>query len=477
MSTNGALPHDLDAEACTLGSMILDVQACFSISKSLSPEDFYGANNRIIFEVLLGLAAQHSAVDVVMVRDALEASGRLAEAGGAAYLATLIESVPTGENGPYYAEMVANQSILRKVVTTSHAAIASVEARSEPAIKIAQSAADEMLAAATSQKKRGPRPVREILDAFIDDLESKHGTGSKKYVTSLGALNQLANGFGPGELIVIAARPGMGKSAMMRRIALDLMAHGPILYFSIEEPEHEVVGKIVSARSGKAYNRIDSGKLDDADWGGVVDQANQLYEAPLLIDDDPWVSMHDVTLRARETHTRKNVVAVFIDYLQLLAIPRAVSKQSNRAQQVAWSTKRAKILGRELGCPVFLAAQLNRRPEERVDGRPRVSDLRESGSIENDADKVILLHRPEHHAKQKGLDCPSEWRGVMDIIVGKNRSGPVGGCAVKMQLETMNLTDLTMDESTAYYASKRKDPNGKRRTKKERPRKDWGNTD
>ena len=421
-------PQAPEAEEAVLGAMLLSKGAIGDVSEVLRGGDFYKPANETIFDVILDLYARGEPADMVTVADELSRSGNLQRAGGADYLHTLISSVQTAANATYYARIVREKSLLRGLVSagTRIAQLGYAEAGGDVDGLLDSAQAEVM---AISEKRGGQDYIslsdlsEEVL-AELNDIASNKGKLSG-VPTGFADLDRLTQGFHPGQMVIVAARPGMGKST----IALDFCREAAIrndittAIFSLEMSRSEIAMRLHSAETGVWFQKMRSGAMTSQDWTAVSKRIGEVSSAPLFIDDSPNMSMSEIRAKCRRLKQQENLGLVVVDYLQLMSSGKRVE---SRQQEVSEFSRSLKLLAKELGVPVIAVAQLNRGPEQRADRRPMIADLRESGSLEQDADVVMLLHRPEMYD-------PEDRKGEADIIVAKHRNGPTDTIPVVFQ--------------------------------------------
>ena len=421
-------PHSLEAEMSLLGAMMLDRQAVGEVLLLVRPEDFYQPAHRQISETLVAMYDANVPIDLVTMMSALKERGWLEEIGGAAYLARLSESVPSAANAESYARIVKSKSMLRAFIGAAGELIRDAYAEAESAIEFLDRA-EESIFKVTEQKTTGKAvSLNEVLLQAWDEIskaQERQGL-SGIATTRFFVLDQLLGGFQRGEMIVLAARPSVGKTALAMNFAEDITAAAkvPAVFFSLEMRNVEIAKRMLSARAGVDAS-VFTKNPDDETRERVQAASVELGAAPLFIDDTPAQTILDIRAKARRLKVQHDIQLVIIDYLQLLTPPRG----ENRQVQVAEISRGVKSLARELKIPVLALSQLNREVE-RADRKPRLSDIRESGAIEQDADVVLLLHRyTDEEMQSQGLRANSA------LIVAKNRNGPTGEVLLNFQPE------------------------------------------
>ncbi|GAA1190067.1 replicative DNA helicase [Brevibacterium paucivorans] len=422
-------PQDLDAETSVLGSMMLSKDAIADVVEHLRGEDFYKPAHETIYDVILDLYASGEPADAVTVSNALSKSGDLARIGGAAYLHTLIQSVPTSANAIFYAEIVRELALLRRLVTAGTRIVQmgyDAQGDTDDLINRAQSEVYQVTERRTTEDYVR---LSEALQPTIEEIErsGSHDGDTAGVPTGFYEFDELTNGLHPGQMIVIAARPGVGKSTLALDFARAAAIHHEqtTVIFSLEMGRIELTTRLLSAESGIPLQKLRQGKLDDErDWTTLANTMGKINDAPLFIDDSPNMALTEIRAKCRRLKQQHDLKMVVIDYLQLMTSGKRVE---SRQQEVSEFSRSLKLLAKELEVPVIALSQLNRSAEQRNDKRPMVSDLRESGSIEQDADMVLLIHREDMYDKE------SPHAGEAIIMVAKHRNGPTGEITVAFQ--------------------------------------------
>jgi replicative DNA helicase len=418
-------PHDLLAEQSTLGGMLLSKDAVADVVEVVRGADFYAPKHEVIFDAILNLYAHGEPTDAITVTDELTKTGSLVRAGGAEYLHTLTALVPTAANAGYYASIVAERALLRRLVDAGTKIVQmgyAGEGEPQDLVNIAQA---EIYGVTGSADVEDYVPLTTAVDSAIEEIETaRNRDGSMIGVpTGFRDLDDLTNGLHAGQLIIIAARPALGKSTL----ALDLARHAsvrynqPTIFFSLEMGKSEIAMRLLSAESSVPLQNMRKGTVANNDWTAIAATRGRISDAPLYIDDSPNMTLVEIRAKCRRLKQRVGLKLVVIDYLQLMTSGRRVE---NRQQEVSEFSRALKLLAKELQVPVVALSQLNRGPEQRSDKMPALSDLRESGSLEQDADMVILLHR------EGAYDRDHPRAGEADLIVAKHRNGPTGTIVV-----------------------------------------------
>jgi replicative DNA helicase len=421
-------PQNIEAEESVLGAMLVAERALTRAidEVKLKPEDFYLDKHRLIFSTAHDLYAASKPVDELTVSEALTQSGKLEDAGGRDYVSSLAASVPAAGNARHYAEIVQQNSLLRRLLGAGQRIQEWVRERDGEPRQLAEDAERLLFEVAHEEQASDFREISEILSDELDRLEKLSSGEAEVTGTPSGFrdIDAITGGFQPGNLVIFAARPAMGKSALVANIAENVaVKHGmPVAFFSLEMSEVELAQRFIACRARIAGDRLRRGHVGQKDWPKVVRACNELEQAPLWIDDSSDLGLLDLRAKARrlqaqESH-RGGLGLVVVDYLQLM---RADDPRANRVEQVGQMSRGLKILARELNVPVLAISQLSRAPEQRHPPRPQLSDLRESGSIEQDADLVAFLYREDYYRQNE-----EEHDGLADVILAKHRNGPIG---------------------------------------------------
>jgi len=415
-----------------LGAILIDKEAIYRVMKTLRPEDFYRESHRLIYEAMLYLNENGTPVDLITVSELLKQQGTLEKAGGVAYLASLAEMVPTSANVEFYTRIVEEKALLRTLIDLStRIAAMGYDEGEEPEKLIAE--AERMLMELGSRRVASAFfSIKDILLNTFSHLEYLYNNrGSITGVpTSFSDLDRLCSGLQPSDFIILAGRPSMGKTSLGLCIAYNaaLKHNIPVAIFSLEMSKEQLVQRILCAEARVDQHRIRSGDLDEDDWRKLHETARVLAKAPIYIDDTPALSVRQVRAKARQLKAEKGLGLILIDYLQMMTGSR---RSENRQQEISEISRSLKGLAKELNIPVLALAQLSRSVEQRPNKRPVMSDLRESGSLEQDADLIMFIYRDEYY------NPDSEKKGIAEIIISKHRNGPVG------TVELVFLKELT----------------------------------
>ncbi|MGQ2914608.1 replicative DNA helicase [Microbacterium aurantiacum] len=434
-------PHDLVAEQSALGGMMLSKDAVADVIESLRGTDFYIPKHEVIFEAILTLYSHGEPTDVVAVTDELIKAGELQRAGGADYLHTLTSIVPTAANAGYYASIVSERALLRRLVEAGTRIVQMGYAGQGEALDLVNTAQAEIYSVTGAEAVEDYVPLNVAVDAAVEDIEAARGRDGQMtgIPTGFSGLDALTNGLHGGQMIVVAARPAMGKSTLALDFAraAAIKANQPTIFFSLEMGRSEIAMRLMSAEASVPLQNMRKGTLDSRDWTTIASVRGKINEAPLYIDDSPNMTLVEIRAKCRRLKQRVGLKMVVIDYLQLMTSGKRVE---SRQQEVSEFSRALKLLAKELQVPVIALSQLNRGPEQRADKKPAISDLRESGSIEQDADMVILLHREAAYEK----DSPRA--GEADLIVAKHRNGPTDTVTVAFQGHFSRFTDMAVGD-------------------------------
>jgi replicative DNA helicase len=430
-------PHDMTAEQCALGGMLLSKDAIADVVEVLRPNDFYRPAHQIVYDVIIDLYGRGEPADAVTVAAELTRRGEMGKMGGAPYLHTLISSVPTAANAGYYAKIVAERAILRRLVEAGTRIVQLAYGAGGEVDDIVDTAQAEVYAVTERRSSEDYLPLSEVMEGALDEIEAINSRGGQLtgVPTGFADLDHLTNGLHPGQLIVVAARPAIGKSTLALDIARSASIKNGLTscIFSLEMSRNEIVMRLLAAESRVALHTMRSGTMTNDDWNRLARRMGEVSNAPLFIDDSPNMSMMEIRAKCRRLRQRHDLRLVIVDYLQLMSSPRRVE---NRQQEVSEFSRQLKLLAKELDVPIVAVAQLNRGPEQRADKRPQLADLRESGAIEQDSDMVVLMHREDAYERE------SPRAGEADLIVAKHRNGPTATVTVAFQGHYSRFVDM-----------------------------------
>ncbi|MCI1859571.1 MAG: replicative DNA helicase [Sporolactobacillus sp.] len=417
-------PYNAEAEQAVLGAVFLEPSALASASEILVPEDFYRTSHQLIFSAMLDLFDRNEPIDAVTVTNVLQSTKRLEEVGGVSYLAQLAGSVPTAANVEYYCHIVADKSLLRRLIRTATQIVSDSYTRDDHAETIVDDAERKILE--VTERKRGGefRPIRDVLVEAYDNIETLQKRKDDVTGTATGfiELDRMTAGFQKNDLIIVAARPSVGKTAFALNIAQNVATKSDavVAIFSLEMGARQLAMRMLCAEGNIDAQKLRTGNLEDEDWQKLTLAMGTLSRASIYIDDSPGVRVNDIRAKCRRLKQEKGLDLVIIDYLQLISGTGSQGRQENRQQEVSEISRTLKAMARELDIPVIALSQLSRGVESRQDKRPMMSDIRESGSIEQDADVVAFLYRDDYYNKD------SDKQNIVEIIIAKQRNGPIG---------------------------------------------------
>lgn len=422
-------PQDLEAEAAVLGSVILDNECAGELVQILSPDNFYSRRNLQIYEALVGLYDQRMAIDLITLRDDLSRRTCLEEVGGVSYLTELVETVPSAANAVYYANIVRDRSILRSLIGACTNIIREAHDGRDGAQIILDRSEKLIFDIAEKRIGLGAAPLVEILKKTMEKIDHYHDR--RGHYTGLPSgyddLDALTSGFQNSEMIIIAARPSMGKTTLALNIAQHAAVEEklPIVIFSMEMSQQMLAQNLLCMHARIDASKLRSGLLTEEQWNRAGAAIGSLAEAPIFIDDTPGMTILQLRAKARRLAVKHGIKLIILDYIQLMGAPGAESRQ----QEISSISRGIKALARELDVPIIAISQLNRSAEAREGHRPRLGDLRESGALEQDADVVMLLHRPSYYAgraENDGNAAADVGAEETELIIAKQRNGPTG---------------------------------------------------
>ena len=423
MSVAKIPPNDIEAEQAVLGSMLTDKDAVISAIEVLKKEDFYREDNKAIFEAMIGLYNRPEPIDIITVKDELLSIGKFDVVGGLEYLADLPEKVPTTANVERYIKIVEEKSILRNLIKTSNELITLGYDETQEVNSVMDQAEKKVFDLMQNRNQTGYSQIKDVLVDSFAQLERLYN--QKEGITGVPSgfadLDLRTAGFHNSELIILAARPAMGKTAFALNIATNAATKSdiPVLLFSLEMSKEQLVNRVLCSEAMVDSNKLKTGKIEENDWVKIVEALGPLSEAEMYIDDTAGISITEIRAKARKLKLEKNIGLIIIDYLQLIQ-GSGNRRNGSREQEISEISRSLKILAKELDVPVIALSQLSRAAEQRSDHRPMLSDLRESGSIEQDADIVMFLYRDDYYNEE------SESKNIAEVIIAKNRSGSVG---------------------------------------------------
>ncbi|UOQ95489.1 replicative DNA helicase [Halobacillus shinanisalinarum] len=438
-------PHNIEAEQAVLGAVFLEPEAMSTAAEYLLPEDFYRASHQRIFEVMLTLSDRGEPIDLVTVTTALSNNKVLEEVGGVSYLSDIANSVPTAANISYYTKIVSEKSTLRGLIRTATNIVTSGFAEEENIEDVLNSAEKDILEVSNRTNSGAFKSIKDVLIDVYDNIEMLHNSDGNVtgIPTGYRDLDQITSGFQRNDLIIVAARPSMGKTAFALNIAQNVAVHTEenVAIFSLEMGADQLVSRMLCAEGNIDAQRLRTGRMESDDWNKLTMAMGSLSNAGIYIDDTPGVRVSEIRSKCRRLKQEHGLGMILIDYLQL--IQGSANSKENRQQEVSEISRSLKGLARELNVPLIALSQLSRGVESRQDKRPMMSDLRESGSIEQDADIVGFLYRDDYY------DQESENQNIIEIIISKQRNGPVGNVELAFVKEYNKFVDLDRRYSDA----------------------------
>ncbi len=415
-------PHDDEAEQAVIGSMMTDKDAVISAIEVLKPEDFYREDNKTIYNAIMNLYAKAEPIDIITLKDELTSLGKLEPIGGLEYLATLPDKVPTTANVEKYIKIVEEKSILRSLIKTANELIEIGYDQNEEVEILMDNAEKKIFELMQRKSQKGYSSIRDILVDSFTELEQLYN--QKQHITGVASgfidLDNKTAGFHNSDLVLIAARPAMGKTAFALNIATyaAVSSNTPVVVFSLEMSKEQCANRILCSQAMVDSEKVAKGDITDEDWSKLAIASGELSEsAGIFIDDSAGINIAEIRAKCRKLKLEKNIGLVVIDYLQLI---QGSGNTKSREQEIAEISRSLKILAKEINVPVIALSQLSRAPEARPDHRPMLQDLRESGSIEQDADIVMFLYRDDYYNPE------TEAKNIAEVIIAKHRAGPTG---------------------------------------------------
>ena len=415
-------PNDIEAEQAVIGSMLTDKEAVIAAIEALREEDFYREDNKIIYSAILNLYNRGEPIDVITLKSELSAMGKLEAVGGLEYIVELPEKVPTTSNVDQYIKIVEEKSLLRNLIKTANDIITLGYDPTQDVEGIIDNSEKKIFEVMQKKNQKGYSSIKDILVDTFTELEQLYN--KKQHVTGVPTgfadLDMKTAGLHNSDLILVAARPAMGKSAFALNIATNaaLKANIPVVIFSLEMSKEQMVNRILCSEAMVDSNKVRTGTLEEEDLAKLAEASGVLSEANIYVDDTPGISIMEIRAKCRKMKLEKDIGLVVIDYLQL--VQGSGKRGASREQEIAEISRSLKILAKEIKVPVIALSQLSRAPELRNDHRPILSDLRESGSIEQDADIVMFLYRDDYYNEN------SEKKDTAEVIIAKHRAGPTG---------------------------------------------------
>lgn len=437
-------PHNLEAEQAVLGALFLAPESFATVSEILKAEDFYGEGHRDIYRTLRELSEAGRPIDLVTVTEALQQKELLEKVGGVSRLASLAGAVPTAANVGYYAQIVAEKGLLRSLISTCTQLAAEGYDEGADCERLFNEAEQMIMDMSLRRQSRGYRSLKELLVVTLEQIERLYLNKGAAIGLSTGFddLDKITLGLQPSDLILLAARPSMGKTSLGLNIARNVAAGGvPVGFFSLEMSADQVVQRLICTEALIEQQRLRTGRLTQDDWKRILDAATKLSDAAIFIDDTPAITFLELRSKARRLKIEHQIGFIVVDYLQLMQLGKRVE---NRVQEISEISRFLKSLARELNVPVLALSQLSRAVEQRMDKLPMLSDLRESGSLEQDSDVVMFIYRDDYY------NPDSEKKGIADIIIAKQRNGPTGTVELAFLKEFTKFANLAKTSPPAF---------------------------
>ncbi|RED54483.1 replicative DNA helicase [Cohnella lupini] len=442
-------PQNLEAEQAVLGAILLESEALITSMERLKAEDFYSVSHQRIFDVMVALNDDNEPIDLITMAARLQDLGQMEEVGGIMYLTKLANSVPTAANVEYYAQIVEEKSILRRLIRTATQIVSNGYATEDDVGVLLNDAEARIMEVSSRRSATGFISIRDVLMEVFEKVEFlyNHKGGVSGIPSGFIDLDKMTNGFQRNDLIIVAARPSVGKTAFALNVAQNVAvrASETVAIFSLEMSAPQLVQRIICAESNVDATRMRTGHLEGDDWEKLSMAIGSLSEAQIYIDDTPGITVSDIRAKCRRLKKEKGLGLILIDYLQL--IQGRGKAGENRQQEVSEISRTLKQIARELEVPVIALSQLSRGVEQRQDKRPMMSDLRESGSIEQDADIVAFLYRDDYYDKE------TEKKNIIEIIIAKQRNGPVGTVELVFLKNFNKFVSLDRSHGEAYAGS------------------------
>lgn len=436
-------PQNQEAEVSVLGSILLDKEAIIKVADILISDDFYNDSYRIIYDHMIWLYEHHQPIDIVTLTNRLEEKKQLEDIGGATLISQLANAVPSAAHVVNYAKIVADKALLRRLITTANEVVNMAFSESDNPSEVLDRAEKKIFEVSEKHLKENFISLKSVLTESFDRIDELHKDKESLRGVSTGYknLDNILAGLQPSDLIIIAARPSMGKTAFALNIAHNVAVKDqiPVAVFSLEMSKEQLVDRLLASEAGIDSWKLRTGNLDDNDFLKINHAYGALSEAPLFIDDSSIINVLEMRTKARRLQAEHGLGLIIIDYLQLMS----GNNPDNRVQEVSVISRSLKGLARELNVPVIAISQLSRAVEQRPSKIPQLSDLRESGSIEQDADVVMFVYREDAY------DEDTERKNIMDILIRKHRNGPIGQAELYFRKETQNIKAVEKSRSKA----------------------------
>ncbi len=447
-------PAAPEIEASVLGAMMIEKEAVPKALELLKPESFYLSAHRLIFEAMLSLFESGEPIDTVTLYEELKKRDQLDEAGGAVYLSKLSQNISSAANIEYHSKIILEKQILRGLISSSHEIAQAAYEGTSDAFDILDQAERKIFEITESHLSQSYQGMDRAVRDALEYIEAIHSQTTQKFSVPTGfyELDEILGGFQKSDLIIIAARPSMGKTALALTLARNAAVDHdvPVGIFSLEMSTMQLIIRLLCAEGRLNAHLVRTGKLPNEEGVKLSKNAHRLIEAPIYVDDSPAQTVLEIRAKARRLKVEKNVGMIIIDYLQLMQGP---ARAESREREISHISRSLKSLAKELNIPVIALAQLNRAVETRTDKRPQLSDLRESGSIEQDADVVMFLNRPEYYGMEKDRDTGESLEGIAEVIIGKQRNGPTGTVKLAFVKEYARFENLAKARQIEEFAA------------------------
>ncbi|RIK40975.1 MAG: replicative DNA helicase [Chloroflexi bacterium] len=444
-----SIPANLDAERAVLGSLMIDPDAIVKVASFLRPEDFYRERHVWLYQAMLALNERREPLDFVTIVDELERHGQLEEIGGPAFLTDLISNTPTALFIDHYARIVEREAVRRRLISAAGKVAELAYDEGQEVDDVVDRAEQIILGVSESRIHRDLQPIRAIMNNVVDriDFLARNQGTLMGVPTGFTMLDRLLGGLQKSDLIILAGRPGMGKSSFGLSIAQTAAKRfdARVAVFSLEMSNEQMVQRLLSMETGIDSHRLRLGAVQEEEWPVLLEAANMLANTNIFIDDTPAASVVEIRTKARRLYAEHGLDMIFIDYMQLMTGQGAIGRNDNRQQEISYISRSLKALARELNVPVLAASQLSRAVESRADKRPMLSDLRESGSIEQDADVVLFIYREDYYIED------TDRQNIADVLVAKHRHGATGTVSLYFRKELTQFRDLEIQRTELDY--------------------------
>lgn len=456
MVGEGLPPHDVEAEKAVIGSLLIDSEGIFRVATFLRAEDFFTPENQLVYDACFSLYQRNESIDQITVARELARRGKLEEVGGAAYLSHLVSIVPTSLHIEHYAQIVSRLSVMRRLISAANQ-IAAIGYEADAEVDAALGRAEDILFRVRQRRSREDFvPIRQVLGQYFEEAGPIQTTEVEipHILTNFTAMDEFLGGLQRSDLVVLAARPSLGKTSLALNIARNAAINQKacVALFSLEMSRQAVVQRLLASEANVDSRSVRLGLYTEEQERRIMEASGILSEAPIYVDDSPQLRIVEMRSKARRLHFEHNVDLVIVDYLQLV---QGESRSDSRVQEVSEITRSLKALARELDAPVLAVSQLSRAVEWRASHKPQLADLRESGSIEQDADVVLFIYRDEVYVteeewkKTHDVEAEPYPRGIADIIIAKHRNGPTGEVKLRFVARTAKFENLEPELSTA----------------------------